>query len=278
MLARGVFPFLVLFLLPGWWPAAGQEADVVVLGEWGDTLTIDPRVNTEIAGFPGLESVSMDSLAAVSREIRSLVFSTAVGGVETLRQNGCVPSTQVSIGDLQLFAFSDDAGHEERGEALDEFERSLIRIEVVACFQVEGKTPGAVLDLYTSPEFRMVAESRIDSMWIEPWGNCVETRGVMALVDPTSVCNQVRELRSEILASQHSQVVSNELLEGHQRVFFKESLKTFVAVPEGIALHYINFTRAADLGRIERWAAPGRIKDSQERNIDELRSRLGGSS
>jgi hypothetical protein len=71
-------------------------------------------------------------------------------------------------------------------------------------------------------------------------------------------------------------VVFNEGRSPYQEVYFKESLKTFVKVPGGLALHYINFTRAQSLGRIERWVGTGQIEDSQKENVKELLRVLSG--
>ena len=93
-------------------------------------------------------------------------------------------------------------------------------------------------------------------------------------MDPTRACNQINELVTEKLAAQHSQVVFNDGRDPFQTVFFKESLKTFVLIPGGVALHYINYTRAAGLGRLKRWVGADRIRGSQENNVRELRDRL----
>jgi hypothetical protein len=128
--------------------------------------------------------------------------------------------------------------------------------------------------MYVGPDFRLSAESRIARMWPDSVGACIETHGAYGLVDPTLVCNRTQELSSERLAAQHSQAVFNEEREGYQLVFFKESMKTFVRTNGGIGFHYINFTRAGDLGRVKRWLGRGRIEASQRKTVEELRSWL----
>ena len=134
--------------------------------------------------------------------------------------------------------------------------------------------PGAVLGIYVSPEFRMVAESRIVSMWDDAEGACLETKGVLSLVAPTRVCNRIQDFRADGVAAQHSQVVFNQGEEPFEDVYFKESLKTFVRTPGGMALHYINYSRAGNLGRLARMVGPGQIRGSQEGNVKELQRRL----
>jgi len=162
----------------------------------------------------------------------------------------------------------------EERKAWERFEESLIRTEMVACLETENPDPEAVLQIYVSPEFRMVAESRIIDMWEDEEGACMETKGVLSLVEPTRVCNRIQDFRAEGVAAQHSQVVFNEGRKPYEDVYFKESLKTFVRIPGGMALHYINYARAGNLGRLERWAGPGQIRGSQEGNVAELQRRL----
>jgi hypothetical protein len=77
-------------------------------------------------------------------------------------------------------------------------------------------------------------------------------------------------------AAEHQHVIRNGEGDGLQPVFFKESLETFRATPEGLALHYVNYSRSADLGPAGRWVAPGRVREVQERQMDLLRRRMGG--
>ena len=97
-----------------------------------------------------------------------------------------------------------------------------------------------------------------------------------ALLDPTLACNRIDRMSVEGLASEHSQVVKNQGVDPFQDVFFKESLKTFVRIPGGIAYHYINYSRSVKLGRLKRAIGGGRIKASQEDNARALAARISG--
>jgi hypothetical protein len=141
---------------------------------------------------------------------------------------------------------------------------------MVACLETKATDPSEVLEIYVSPEFRMVAESRIVDMWEDEEGSCMETKGVLSLVEPTRVCNRIQDFRGDGVAAQHSQVIFNEGAKPYEDVYFKESLKTFVRIPGGMALHYINFARAGNLGRVERWVGPGQIEGSQKGNAEEI--------
>jgi hypothetical protein len=145
---------------------------------------------------------------------------------------------------------------------------------MVACLETDRTDAEEVLQLYVSPEFRMAAESRITDMWTDQEGACMETKGVLSLVEPTRICNRIDDFLGEGVAAEHSQVVFNEGRKPYEDVYFKESLKTFVRIPGGMALHYINYSRAGNLGRLERWAGPGQIRGSQEGTVKEFQRRL----
>jgi len=227
---------------------------------------MDSRVLRELQRFSAKEEFSPELTSGFIEEIRSRVISAVGAQSAKLLAGECRPSIEVSIGDSEFPTLEETAS----GESWEDFQKSLIRTEMVACLETDRKDPEAVLQAYVSPEFRMRVESRITDMWVDSVGSCMETKGAYGLVDPTRICNRVHDFSSENMAAQHSQVVFNEGKEPYQEAYFKESLKTFVRFPGGMALHYINFTRAADLGRVERWIGAGKIKDSQNGTVEEL--------
>ncbi len=218
--------------------------------------------------FGGKAPLSRDQVQAFALAVRSRVISSAADQVTQLLTGECRPFIHVSIGESESLLPGGIQAEDDK--AWKKFEGSLIRTEMVACLQTDVTDPEAVLQIYISPEFRMSAESRITDMWEDPEGACMETKGVLSLVDPTRVCNRIQDFRAEGVAAQHSQVVFNEGRKPYQDVYFKESLKTFVRIQGGMALHYINYARAGGLGRVERWVGPGQIRGSQEGNVEEL--------
>ena len=253
------------------WQATCQIEDVGKLVSWADSLPIDPRVLGELERFPADEAFSRVSLSGFVREVRSRIISAVEAQSARLLAGECRPSIDVSIGDSDFSAIEEAGGEAAASEPWEKFQRSLIRTEMVACLESAEMPAREVLQLYVSPEFRMSAESRITDMWTDSVGSCLETKGVFGLVDPTRVCNRVHEFLSDGIAARHSQVVFNEGREPYQDAYFKESLKTFVRTQSGLALHYINYTRAADLGRVERWIGAGQIEDSQKETVEKLR-------
>ena len=90
------------------------------------------------------------------------------------------------------------------------------------------------------------------------------------VLSPIQYCNRIDECHQPGLSIQHSQTVMNGEGDGYQTVYFKESLKTFVAVPGGLALHYVNYSRSVGMGGIKKKIGRGKIEDSQQKAIDEL--------
>ena len=79
---------------------------------------------------------------------------------------------------------------------------------------------------------------------------------------------------SPTVAAEHSQVVSNRGDDDFQTIYFKESVKVFVATDGGLALYYVNYTRGAKLGTLKKKLGRGRIEDSQRDRADALRAWL----
>jgi len=268
---------VAVFSLMPFGSAGGQVPTGESLAEWGRSMDLDPRIARELQRFhEGGNALNPAQADTFIKSIRSRVFSSAERHLALLQSGDCTPFVEVSIGELDSLSVPRGVKGEE--EAWEDFENSVIRTEMVACLETDVMDPAEVLRLYVSPEFRMAAEGRIKEMWEDQEGQCMETKGVLSLVDPTRVCNRTREYFGDQVAAQHSQVVFNEGRNPFQTVFFKESLKTFVRVPGGMALHYINYVRAGKLGRLERWAGPGQIRGSQEGTVEELQKRLRARS
>ena len=124
----------------------------------------------------------------------------------------------------------------------------------------------------------MRVSSPIENIWMEGDENCVETKGVTLILSPMKNCSRIDELHRPGLAAQHSQTVANPGDDDYQPVYFKESIKTFVAVPGGLVLHYINYSRTTGLGGLKKRIARGKLKDSQAEAIREMEAILAGST
>lgn len=240
--------------------------------EWGAGLELDPRVVEQIEIYSQEEDDLGEGYASVlAPEVRRLVFAAAVGALGDLPSAPGEPIIDVSF--LEA-GFAARDGEPPADEHQREFEEGFIRTEVLAYIEVEDVTPETALRMYTSPELRMDVSSRIKRIWADGKLSCYEVKRVRALLSPTMACNRIDEFVCSDVASEHSQVVANPGGDDYQTVYFKESLKTFVAVPGGLALHYINYTRTVKLGSIKRKFGRGKIAESEEDKIRELERRL----
>ena len=241
------------------------------LGQWLATLPLDARIADGMALFTHDETeLSEGYRSAMATSMRDLIIVEADQAVAALRLGSCEPSVEVT------YPRKDDNDQEVAAEK--EFEKSFIRTEMFACFETSLEDPTAALEIYTDGEFRKEASSRIEEVWAEGDLSCVESGGIRALLSPTKFCNSIQRFSESGMAAEHSQVVWNEGQDPYQDVYFKESVKTFVQIPDGLALHYLNYSRTTNMGRMQRWLGTGSIEDSQKDSAGLMARRLAGEN
>jgi hypothetical protein len=258
-------------------PAMAQDGNFAAWIEWARGLEPDGRSVQEVLRFGEATGAALDQDYApvVVRQIHEELLRGAEERVAQLLQAGCEPFTQVTFG---------SAGHRPsdgtpvEAPRTDRFEKGLVRVESVTCVDAPGVGAAHAMAVYTDSAFRMSVEGRIRAVREAGDESCVETAGVMGLLLPSEACNRIRRFLRGPLASEHSQVVSNPGSGSHQIVYLKESLKTFVETPSGIAIHYLNYSRTAEVGRVGRWAAERSIRDAEKRRADGLQRRLAADS
>ena len=244
-----------------------QEGLATDLGRWLAAQPLDTRIADEIGRFTHDEAeLSEGYRATMAASMRELITMEADQAVAALLLGPCEPSVAVT------YPRKDD--NDQEIEAEKEFEKSFIRTEMVACFEENAEAPAAALEIYTAGEFRKEASSRIEEVWVEGDLSCVESGGIKALLSPTKSCNSIRSFLEGGMAAEHSQVVWNEGQDPYQDIYFKESVKTFVQIPGGLALHYLNYSRTTNMGRMQRWLGTGSIKDSQKDSAELMAQRL----
>ena len=271
---------------------SGQEELSTALGRWTATLPVDARIADEVGRFvhDGRIDLSEGYRSTFVARMRALVAREADRAIATLASRPCVPSVEVTYPKPGFADAEDESrgtevnaadsgegpGTEAEEKAEEQFEKSFIRTEMYTCFETTLEDPIAALQVYTRGEFRMAASSRIENVWDEGGLFCIETGGIKALLSPTKACSSIEHLSEDGLASEHSQVVWNEGGDPYQDMYFKESLKTFVRIPGGLALHYLNYSRTTSMGRMQRWVGTGKIEDSQRRSAELMAQRLPG--
>jgi hypothetical protein len=240
---------------------------------WADSLSFDNRA------IDGIELYAMERrgefdegyASGLAAGIRRLIAADAERQLERLSEGIRRPFVEVSILDP---GFASVGGEPPDDRTVRDFEKSFVRTEVLVFFERNTISPGMALDVCTDEEFRKTVASRIERIWHEGEEVCTQAGGVMLLLDPLKYCDRIDELRQPGISVQHSQTVRNEGGRGYQTVFFKESLKTFVRLPDGLAFHYINYSRTIDMAGIKKRVVRGRIEGSERRAVKELGRRL----
>jgi hypothetical protein len=239
-----------------------------MIHRWGRELDIDERVLAEMHRYADEEGEFGEGYArALTASVRRLILEGAASQLVALSKGQCNPFVEVTY-EEPGFAAEDGQPPDRKPE--QKFEAGFIRTELLACLKAEDIVPEDALRTYTDPEFRMKVSSRIKRIWLEGNESCIETKGLRPFLSSTLVCNRINEYRSSGLASQHSQVVSNPGGDDHQDVYFKESLKTFVRIPGGMALHYINYTRTVRLRGLKKRIGRKKVIESQQDAVREL--------
>jgi hypothetical protein len=264
---------LVACMLVGAARVNGQEIRPTPLASWGAGLGIDERVLGEMGRFDDGGTLSDGYPSAFARQMRSEVFVAAERALGALASHGCEPMITV---DLPVPRGNVPA--DPRSPVAERFEQSLIRVESVTCISTERDDPAAALTLFTSPEFRRAAESRIEEIRVEGGKSCERTGGTFPLLAPTSSCASLARLDADGFSALHSQVIANPDAARTQLVYFKESLKTVVRIPGGIAIHHVHYSRSVNLGRLERWVASGKVRGAEENTLALLKERILASA
>jgi hypothetical protein len=263
---------LLCFANPGLIAISGEKTTVSDVVEWSRGLPVDPRAVDQVNRYSAEENDLGDDYASqMAGRLRALLIRDAANALRDLSAAPAEPRVEVAFPDP---GFADPDRREPDSKARRRFEEGFIRIEALVFLAAGDVEPERVLRMYSDPSFRMEMSSRIKRIWTEDSLSCVEVNGVKGLLSPTYGCNRVDEIARPSWASQHSQVVSNPGGDDYQTTYFKESLKTFVSVPGGLVLHYINYTRAVKLGSIKRKLGRGKIEDSELDKIRELQKRL----
>lgn len=269
--ARQFFLILAawLFALPGW-PDQGVSSEIE---DWLRQLESDPGVVLEVIAFSHRDSsVDEDFAEKLAADIHRLIVQESGAKVRKLMAGERTPFIHVEYPDA---GFADPGGQPPDQSEERRFETGFIRTEVIALFDDNNTPPETALRRYTAPEFRKSTSSQLKEITEENGLVCVETKGLRFVLEPTLSCSRVQELHLPGISAQHSQVVANPGGDEFQNVYFKESLKVFVSVPEGLALYYLNFTRTTDLSAMSRYVGRGKISQSQQKAIDEMRRLLG---
>jgi hypothetical protein len=265
---------LVLFAASVYTSPMSYADDVAAtFSQWKDDVQVDPRVAAEMKRFVrDGETLGGDYVQSAVLALRGLVFDAATTRLAEIGRGNREDFIEVEFPDAG-FVLGKNAGKLSAAE--EDFEDGFVRTEFRAFVSCEGVTPKEALRLYTSADFRMQMSSRTRRIWDDGDDNCVETRK-KTFVPAMMSCNRITEIHRDGFSAQHSQVVSNPGGDGYQVVYFKESIKTFVSVPGGLVLHYINYSRSKRVTGIAHGLVRSKLKGTEEDAIALLAEKLAG--
>jgi hypothetical protein len=259
-------------------PAASQGAPPAGAGRteaaaWLDSLPIDGRAFDAIDLFAREKRSEFDNgyAARLAVGIRRLVAADVERQLGRLAEGVRAPFIEVTTLEPGFAAAGGKAGGSKTER---EFEKSFVRIEVLAFFESESTEPRTALGMYTDPDFRKTVSSRLKRVWNEGDEVCIEMASVKLVLDAIKCCDCVEELHLEGISIEHARTVRNTGGKGYQPVYFKESLKTFVRLPDGLAFHYIAYTRTVGMGGIKGKIGRGKIEESERKAVEEIGRRL----
>lgn len=262
---------VTISLLPA--SAWSKITDLAEFESWLRGLEVDPRVAAEIVKFTPKKGGSLSAAYAedFARNVRRIIVRDTATWINLVSAGKQAPFIKVSYPEA---GFSDPALRIPGSQVEQAFEESFVQTEVLALFNIEGVTPETALREYTKPAFRQQVSSQLKAITKQEGLSCVETKAVPIVLDPTLACNHIEEFHRPGISAQHSQVVANKGESDFQLVYYKESLKVFVEVPEGLALYYINFSRISELGSMSKFVGDKKITQSQQKAIDTLQQVL----
>jgi hypothetical protein len=254
-----------------------EGAGRAIVAAWLDSLPIDERAIDAIGLYADEKRSEFDEgyAARLAAGIRRLIGADVERQLGRLSEGVGTPFIEVSILDP---GFASIGGKPGGNKTERDFEKSFVRIEVLAFFKDEMTAPRTALGMYTDKEFRKTVSSRIKRIWSEGEEVCIEMSGIKLLLDPIKCCDSIAELQLEDISLQHAQTVRNTGDGGYQAVFFKESLKTFVRLSDGLAFHYVNYTRTISMSGIQGKVARGKIEESERKAVEEFGRRLASRS
>lgn len=262
-------PIAVLLLVMG--AAGGPEAaraqdPGVTVKAWLDSLPIDPGVLDELQAYSEQEGEwPADSASRLAHALRERVKADVARAMQRMATGQIADEVRVNYLSPVDFAQGRAQTRDERGR---DFEDGVIRTEQFHVYEDVRTPPTVALARFTDPGFRKQTSSRIESIDENDGLSCIRTKGMWGLLDPTWTCNQITLLETDIVSVEHSQVVSNPGDDEFQTIYFKESVKAFVATRRGLVLYYINYTRSSKLGSLKKKLGRGKIEDSQRERAE----------
>jgi hypothetical protein len=257
-------------LIVGLTPRTGLAGESVVdLERWGLSVEPEPGAIECIEAFAEDGGDLPEGYAArLATSLHGRVFAETAARIRTPVPED--PVIDVSFPGGGLARNAEDGGDLE---IVRDFEGGFVRAEVFARLPA-SVTPRQALETLADPKFRRSASSRIEVIEEKDGLLCIETRGKRPFVRAMRSCTRDLVWHAGGISALLSRTVATTDAGGRQPVYFKESLKTVVATPDGLVFHSIHYSRTRGFGALTRRIARGKIEEAQRRALDALRERL----
>jgi hypothetical protein len=247
-------------------PAPEAREVPVQVEEFLLQLPVQPGVDAEIARFQD-GRLPPSYRAEFARAARRRLGTEVRDLLAQMVQDGCTPGVSVEFPGQEFSGIQDLTSLEK------DFEDSMVLTRSSSCHRTD-LPPEELLGIYSSRDLRMAAQSRMEDVYEEDGLTCYAVGGVPILLAPTRSCNDVTQATWPGAAAEHSQSVRSEA-EGHQPVYFKESLKAALELQDGVVgLVHVTVTRSTGLGGLEKRLGRGKIEESVRRQAEVLAERL----
>ncbi|MFT5680544.1 MAG: hypothetical protein ACI8RZ_001450 [Myxococcota bacterium] len=247
---------MIHFLLATAYASTPQQ-----ISQWISTQTA-PGQADELGQFGDLPEGYPNRLTTW---VRSQLARSASMAVARFQEGTCQESTRLRVLTPGLTGVSE-------GPLADHFEGSIFRLESTGCL------PGASLEdvtrLYHSEAFRLAEMPGLDGIDITDNSICLFSDAVPGILSSTRFCLNTDRHTADGLHLTHAALRENQHPAG-QTMFLREEVVVFAAVPDGVGVYRVTFTRAQELGTaskmvLERTAkmAQGRIYRALEEWMD----------
>lgn len=246
---------------------AADRSDAAAISTWVRGQATIPAAISVMTGFSTRAGgLSAEDAEAFARQIRANLAREVAVALEGA-VSACEDRGQVSFL---------DAGTVTKTEVGLDFEASLFHVESLNCLETSD-LQGA-WKIYQSPVFRLDVMPALEGYQVKGDQQCLRTGGILGIVDPTGFCMQTAELARDGFIVEYGRLVSNDPDPTLSPVWFRESLTAFLALPGGgVAVWRGVWTRARDLGGLQRAMLRTVASGSQDKVMEALKDRLEGS-
>ena len=148
----------------------------------------------------------------------------------------------------------------------------MFRLESTGC--LEGVTLEEAARVYHSEEFRLAEMPGLDGLSISGERTCLFSDSVPGILQSTRFCLKTGQRQDADLHLTHATLLENQQPAG-QTMYLREEIVVLAAIPEGVGVYRVTFTRAQDIGPGARMVLERTANTTQGRLYRALEDWLG---